>query len=194
MARALTHAAAMRLARFSNANEVGDWFNPLHTFTYCNAVYGALRRCPTIELQRGLFHGAMSVYLDRFLNVPPAKLPRERETLDASHHSETELLQGFLDALDQKHDTESAARQVALYRAKRSAAFAAVRHVHASYSARRFGFSLLSNARSGNRTTQHLASGWRTHSHRTGALFGGALPHTARSFPHRAHCIKIATR
>ena len=118
MARALTHAAAMRLARFSNANEVGDWFNPLHTFTYCNAVYRALRRCPTIELQRGIFHGAMSVYLDRFLNVPPAKLPRERETLDASHHSEAELLQGFLDALDQKHDTESAARQVALYRAK----------------------------------------------------------------------------
>ena len=108
----------MRLARFSNSNEVGDWFNPLHTFTYCNAVYQALRRFPTIELQRGIFHGAISVYLDRFLNVPPAKLPGERDTLDASQDNETKLLSGFLDALDQKHDSESAAQQVALYQEK----------------------------------------------------------------------------
>jgi hypothetical protein len=29
------------------------------------------------ELLRSLFHGAMQVYLIRFLNVPPARLPSE---------------------------------------------------------------------------------------------------------------------
>ncbi len=115
MALALTHAAAMRLARFSNSNEVGDWFNPLHTFTYCNAVYQSLRRCPSLDLQRGIFHGAMSVYLDRFLNVPPAKLPSEVLPLERTNLSVPSRLQSFLDALDQKHDTESAAHLVADY-------------------------------------------------------------------------------
>ena len=109
---ALCHAAATRLARFSNANEVGDWFNPMHTFTYCNAVHQALRRCPSPEIARGVFHGAMSVYLDRFLNVPPAKLPGERNELDAADQSITQLSQQFLDALDQKHENEAAARAV----------------------------------------------------------------------------------
>ncbi len=115
LARALTHAAAMRLARFSTANEVGDWFNPMHTFTYCNAVYQALRRLPSLEIQRAIFHGAMSVYLDRFLNVPPAKLPGEHEALQATQQSADELRQAFLDSLDQRHEVEAAARLVAQY-------------------------------------------------------------------------------
>src|SRR5262249_47439721 len=35
----------------------------------------ALRRAPSPELLRGVFDAGMSVYLDRFLNVPPARLP-----------------------------------------------------------------------------------------------------------------------
>ena len=38
----------------------------------------ALRRSPSPELLRGVFDAAMSVYLDRFLNVPPARLPDAR--------------------------------------------------------------------------------------------------------------------
>ena len=45
------------------------------TFSFANAVRQGLRRVPSPELVRGIFDAAMSVYLDRFLNVPPAHLP-----------------------------------------------------------------------------------------------------------------------
>lgn len=115
LAVALNHAAAMRLARFSTANEVGDWFNPMHTFTYCNAVHQAIQRCPSAEVTRSIFHGAMSVYLDRFLNVPPARLPGEREKLSMSQQGAGDLQQAFLDSLDQRHEVEGAAHLVAQY-------------------------------------------------------------------------------
>jgi hypothetical protein len=75
LAAAVTYAAALRIARFHTANEFGDWDTALHTFTFANAVEQGLRRAPSVELLRGVFDAAMSVYLDRFLNVPPAKLP-----------------------------------------------------------------------------------------------------------------------
>ncbi len=75
LTKALAYAAALRIARFGRSNEFADWITALHTFTYCNALHQAVRRCPSPELLRGVFHGAMSVYLDRFLNVPPARLP-----------------------------------------------------------------------------------------------------------------------
>ncbi|WP_233787042.1 hypothetical protein [Dulcicalothrix desertica] len=31
---------------------------------------------------RGVFDGAMSVYLNRFLNVPPARIPEPKDTID----------------------------------------------------------------------------------------------------------------
>ena len=40
-----------------------------------NALHQALRRSPTPALLRGAYHGALRVYLDRFLNVPAARLP-----------------------------------------------------------------------------------------------------------------------
>ena len=61
--------------RFHTSNEFGDWDTALHTFTFANAVHQGLRRAPSAELLRGVFDAAMSVYLDRFLNVPPARLP-----------------------------------------------------------------------------------------------------------------------
>ena len=47
----------------------------MHTFTFANAVHQGLRRTPLRELVRGVFDAAMSLYLDRFLNVPAAKMP-----------------------------------------------------------------------------------------------------------------------
>ncbi len=78
LSRTLAYAAALRVARFHTSNEFPDWITVLHTFTYANALDNLLRRAPSPELARGLYHGAMKLYLDRFLNMPPARLPDER--------------------------------------------------------------------------------------------------------------------
>ncbi len=71
----VAYAAARRLIHFGVSNEFGDWETVLHTFTYANAVDQALRRAPSRLLARGIFDGAMSVHLDRFLNVPKQVIP-----------------------------------------------------------------------------------------------------------------------
>jgi nitrite reductase/ring-hydroxylating ferredoxin subunit len=75
VASAVSHAAVIRIARFPTSNEFGDWDTALHTFTFANAVEQGLRRSRSPELLRGVFDAAMSIHLDRFLNVPAAKLP-----------------------------------------------------------------------------------------------------------------------
>jgi nitrite reductase/ring-hydroxylating ferredoxin subunit len=75
LAGAVSYAAALRIARFPTSNEFGDWDTALHTFTFASAVQQGLRRAPSVELLRGVFDAAMSVYLDRFLNVPAVRLP-----------------------------------------------------------------------------------------------------------------------
>jgi nitrite reductase/ring-hydroxylating ferredoxin subunit len=75
LASAVTFAATTRIAHFHTSNEFGDWDTALHTFTFANAVEQGLRRAPSPELLRGILDAAMSVHLDRFLNVPPARLP-----------------------------------------------------------------------------------------------------------------------
>ena len=75
LASAVSFAAVIRIARFPTSNEFGDWDTALHTFTFANAVEQGLRRSPSPELLRGVFDAAMSIHLDRFLNVPPAKVP-----------------------------------------------------------------------------------------------------------------------
>jgi hypothetical protein len=82
LASAVSFAAVIRIARFPTSNEFGDWDTALHTFTFANAVEQGLRRSPSPELLRGVFDAAMSVHLDRFLNVPPAKLPVARPGAD----------------------------------------------------------------------------------------------------------------
>ncbi|HKN01742.1 MAG TPA: Rieske (2Fe-2S) protein [Candidatus Binataceae bacterium] len=72
---AVAYAAAMRIARFHTSNEFGDWDTAHHSFTFSNAVHQGLRRAPSVELLRGAFDGAMSVYLNRFLNIPAARIP-----------------------------------------------------------------------------------------------------------------------
>jgi hypothetical protein len=76
LASAVSYAAATRIARFHTSNEFGDWDTALHTFTFANAVEQGLRRSPSPELLRGVLDAATSVHLDRFLNVPQARLPR----------------------------------------------------------------------------------------------------------------------
>ena len=78
LASAVSYAAATRIARFPTSNEFGDWDTALHTFTFANAVEQGLRRSPSPELLRGVLDAAMSVHLDRFLNVPATRLPEAK--------------------------------------------------------------------------------------------------------------------
>ncbi len=75
LSAAVAYAAARRPVHFHVSNEFGDWDTVHHTFTYTNAVDQGLRRAPSPLLARGIFDGALSVYLERFLNLPKQPLP-----------------------------------------------------------------------------------------------------------------------
>jgi hypothetical protein len=47
LGQSLAYAAALRVARFGNANEHSDWETAHHVFTYANAVHQMLRRIGT---------------------------------------------------------------------------------------------------------------------------------------------------
>jgi nitrite reductase/ring-hydroxylating ferredoxin subunit len=111
LAGAVAYAAALRIARFPTTNEFGDWDTALHTFTFSNAVYQGLRRIPSGELLRGVFDAAMSVHLDRFLNVPPARLPEP----DGSKRAPEELLASLPMLLDERQRVDAAGELVASY-------------------------------------------------------------------------------
>ena len=73
--QALAYAAALRITRFHTQNDFGDWDTVHHSFTTANALHHALQRSPSPELLRGAVHSALRIYLDRFLNIPAARLP-----------------------------------------------------------------------------------------------------------------------
>jgi nitrite reductase/ring-hydroxylating ferredoxin subunit len=120
LGRALAYAAALRVARFGTSNEHSDWEAAHHAFTYAHATHRMLARLaaggrtPTAESLRAVLHGAMHVYLLRFLNVPPARLPGEGDDRLDDLPAETEAIErGFLDALDRHGGVEMAGRYVA---------------------------------------------------------------------------------
>jgi hypothetical protein len=115
VARQVSYAAALRLARFATSNEVTDWFNPQHTFIYTNGVFQAVTRSPTPDVVRGIFHGAMSVYMDRYLNVPAARLPSMRASRDELGSDSAELQTALLRELDQRANIERVADIVSRY-------------------------------------------------------------------------------
>ncbi len=102
---AVTYAAARRPVHFHVSNEFGDWDTVHHTFTYTNAVDQAMRRAPSRLLARAIFDGAMSVYLERFLNVPKEAIPTP------SGHSPSP--QDLLDAFDLQGQVNETAQIVA---------------------------------------------------------------------------------
>ena len=111
LAGAVVHAASLRIAQFQTTNEFGDWDTAHHTFTFSNAIHQALRRASSVELLRGVFDAAMSVYLDRFLNVPPARLP---DPNDVAEHPE-ELLHEIPGLLNRQHQVDEAGRIAGRY-------------------------------------------------------------------------------
>ncbi|MFU8866513.1 MAG: Rieske (2Fe-2S) protein, partial [Natronococcus sp.] len=110
LASEVAHAAATRVAQFGTANEFSDWNTVHHTFTYANAVHGATRRTDAVELYRGVFDAAMSVYLDRFLNTPPAPIP-EPGANDTGREPE-EVLEELLETFDVEGEVNEAGRLV----------------------------------------------------------------------------------
>ncbi len=116
LSQTLCYAAALRVARFHTSNEFGDWITVLHTFTYCNALHQGLKRAPSAELARGIFHGAMKLYLDRFLNMPAARLPDDREVAGDGHEtSEAPLLDELRHLLDVEQQVNPAGALVWRY-------------------------------------------------------------------------------
>jgi hypothetical protein len=111
LASAVSYAAALRIARFHTSNEFSDWDTALHTFTFANAVEQGLRRAPSVELLRGVFDAAMSVYLDRFLNIPPARLPQPAEEAT----DKEALLKSLSALLDRQQQVDRAGEIVAHY-------------------------------------------------------------------------------
>ena len=120
LSRSLAYAAALRVARFGNANEHGDWETAHHVFTYANAVDQILKRIRTADANgqvgatRGILHGAMALYLTRYLNVPPARIPGDRgEQLDDLPSDVETIRAALLDAFDRQRQVDLAARLVA---------------------------------------------------------------------------------
>jgi hypothetical protein len=120
LSRSLAYAAALRVARFGNANEHSDWETAHHVFTYTNALDQMLRRVGTtntngqVTAVRGILHGAMALYLTRFLNVPPARIPGEHgEQLDDLPTNAETIRAALLDAFDRQRQVDFAARLVA---------------------------------------------------------------------------------
>jgi hypothetical protein len=120
LGRSLAYAAALRLARFGTANEHADWETAHHVFTYANAIHQILNRIETahrdryIEAVRGVLHGAMALYLARYLNVPPARVPGDGgDPLDDLPANADKIRIALLDAFDRQRQVDLAARLVA---------------------------------------------------------------------------------
>ena len=120
LSRSLAYAAALRVARFGNANEHADWETAHHVFTYANAIHQMLKRIGTantdghVTAVRGVLHGAMALYLARYLNVPPARIPGEGgEQLDDLPADAEMIRAALLDAFDRQRQVDLAARLVA---------------------------------------------------------------------------------
>ena len=107
---AVAYAAFMRMARFHTSNEFGDWDTVHNTLTAANALHQALKRAPSIELTRAVFDVAMSIYLDRFLNMPAQRLPEPNGA-----RPDEDLGESILKAMDSQQQVEQSAGLVSDY-------------------------------------------------------------------------------
>ncbi|KAB8331330.1 Rieske (2Fe-2S) protein [Scytonema tolypothrichoides VB-61278] len=111
LAGVVTYTAALRVARFNTNNDFGDWDTAHHPFTFANAVHQGLQRVPSLELLRGVFDAAISVYLNRFLNVPPARLPEAKQPVE----NPEKLLEQLPELLNRQQQVNEAGQLVAQY-------------------------------------------------------------------------------
>jgi nitrite reductase/ring-hydroxylating ferredoxin subunit len=107
----VAYAAFLRMARFHTSNEFGDWETVHNTLTAANALHQALQRAPSVELLRGVFDTAMSIYLDRFLNMPTQRLPEAARAAVDSAEVRAEVLK----CLNVQQQVEEVAQLVSNY-------------------------------------------------------------------------------
>jgi hypothetical protein len=120
LSQSLAYGAALRVARFSNTNEHSDWESAHHVFTYTNAIHQIFKRIANAGINsdvmsvRCVLHGAMALYLTRYLNVPPARIPGEANgPLDDLPTDAETIRVALLDAFDRQQQVDLAARLVA---------------------------------------------------------------------------------
>jgi nitrite reductase/ring-hydroxylating ferredoxin subunit len=107
----VAYAAAIRIAQFPISNEFGDWDTAHHSFTFANAVNQGLQRVPSQELLRATFDAAVSVYLNRFLNVPAVRLGRH----NGGSRLQADFLEQLLDLLDRQQQVNRVGDLIAAY-------------------------------------------------------------------------------
>ncbi len=106
---AVASAATRRVAQFGTSNEFNDWNTVHHTFSYANAAHELSRRTDAVVAYRPAFDGAISVYLDRFLNEPAAPIPHP----DSASREPAEIRETLLETFDQQGRVDEAGRLVA---------------------------------------------------------------------------------
>ena len=107
----VAHAAFLRMAHFHVSNEFNDWDTVHNTLTAANALHRALQRAPSAELLRGVFDVAMSIYLDRFLNMPAQRIPETgNDPLDGPA-----LLAEIRERMDVRQQVEEVSHLVSRY-------------------------------------------------------------------------------
>jgi hypothetical protein len=119
LGKSLAYAGAPRATRFGNANEHADWEPAHHVFTYANALHQMLKRIGTTNadghftIARGVLHGAMALFLTRYLNVSRAHIPGDGSDQLDYLPSEAEMIRAAsLDAFDPRRQVDLAARLV----------------------------------------------------------------------------------
>lgn len=109
LAHSVAVAALRRVAQFGTGNEFSDWNIVHHTFSFANAVDALARRTGAPDVYEACWQGAMSVYLDRFLNQPRATVP---EPGAGAGGDPVELRERLLSGFDEQGGVDEAARIV----------------------------------------------------------------------------------
>ncbi|MCY9513407.1 Rieske (2Fe-2S) protein [Paenibacillus apiarius] len=112
VARLVALAAAERINRFHTQNDFGDWIAVLHTFTHAHAVHESLLRGANDLAIRAIYYAGVSIYLDRFLNIPAASPPTPEKY---GSYGYTTDLNELLELMDQRQRVAEAANWVAHY-------------------------------------------------------------------------------
>jgi hypothetical protein len=99
------------MAHFHTSNEFRDWDTVHNTLTAAHALHQSLKCTPSLELLRGVFDIAISIYLDRFLNMPSQAIPGPSEAPGDGE----ELLGQLLEGMDVRQRVEETAQLVSRY-------------------------------------------------------------------------------
>jgi nitrite reductase/ring-hydroxylating ferredoxin subunit len=81
VSKAVAYSSVLRIVHFHTVNEISDWDETHHVFTFTHAVFQAIKRVQSVDLLRAVFDGTMQNYLNRYLNIPAAPIPKPSENI-----------------------------------------------------------------------------------------------------------------